>query len=89
MKISCLAATSVERGTGRLGFLSTPPDDDDPLDDVPELTEDEAGVAELDLVLGMPEPELGSKYCNVIGVSGDSLSKYFCLVWNPISFMTL
>ena len=59
LKISCLAATSVERGTGRLGFLSTP--DVPPLfEDVPdELTEDE-GVAELDLVLGM-EPELGSK----------------------------
>ena len=76
LNISCLAATSVERGTGRLGFLSTPPDD--PLDDVPELTEDEAGVAELDLVRGMPE--LGSKQCNVISVSGDSLSKYFRLL---------
>ena len=61
MNISCLAARSVERGTGRLGFLSTP-DVPPPVEDVPdeELTEDE-GVAEVDLVLGMEEPELGSK----------------------------
>ena len=55
LNISCLAARSAERGTGRLGFLSTvcpDPEDEDVADD--------AGVVELDLVLGM-ELELGSK----------------------------
>ena len=56
LNISCLAARSVERGTGRLGFLSTvcsDPEDED-------VADGGAGVVELDLVLGM-ELELGSK----------------------------
>ena len=56
LNISCLAARSEERGTGRLGFLSS--DDDAAPDDDPGAEEAEL----VDLVLGMDPLLLGSKH---------------------------